>query len=177
MQQEAAGKLYELQDLIINSNNSELIRDWRRLQTSDHFYYMCTKWFADGDVHKYFNPFDSPYDAFISFMNILNDLRIRLRELNLMNGTEKRWLADVPSENVFWLKDGTSIRNIIELSAALRTMDDTAFRHHVTDEKNDFTNWVKLVVGDEVLAQNLAKCKRRLMAAKMIEERIRYLRK
>jgi alpha-amylase len=177
MQQEAAGKLFELENIVMNSNNPELIRDWRRLQTSDHFYYMCTKWFADGDVHKYFNPFDSPYDAFISFMNILNDLRIRLRELNLMNGTEKRWLTDVPNENVFWLKDGTGIRNIAELSAALRTMDDNVFKHHVTEDRNDFTNWVKLVVGDEVLAQNLSKCKRRPMAAKMVEERIRYLRK
>ena len=41
------------------------------MQTSDHFYYMCTKWFSDGDVHKYFNPYDSPYDSYINFMNIL----------------------------------------------------------------------------------------------------------
>ena len=51
---------------------------WRKLQTSDHFYYMCTKWFSDGDVHKYFNPYESPYDAFISFMNAASDLKLRL---------------------------------------------------------------------------------------------------
>ena len=50
------------------------------MTTSDHFYYMCTKWFNDGDVHKYFNPYDSPYEAFISFMNVLNDIAIRLRD-------------------------------------------------------------------------------------------------
>jgi alpha-amylase len=53
-------------------------RAWRRLQTSDHFYYMCTKWFSDGDVHKYFNPYGSPYDAYINFMNVLADFRLRL---------------------------------------------------------------------------------------------------
>jgi len=56
----------------------ELLHVWRLLQTSDHFYYMCTKWFADGDVHKYFNPYNSPYDAFINYMNILQDLRQKL---------------------------------------------------------------------------------------------------
>ena len=58
--------------------NSELLKLWRLLQTSDHFYYMCTKWFADGDVHKYFNPYDTPYDAFINYMNILQDIKNRL---------------------------------------------------------------------------------------------------
>lgn len=56
-----------------------LIEDWRKLTTSDHFYYMCTKWFNDGDVHKYFSPYESPYEAFINFMNVLNDLILRLK--------------------------------------------------------------------------------------------------
>ncbi|MCC6676077.1 MAG: polysaccharide deacetylase family protein [Phycisphaerales bacterium] len=55
-----------------------LLNDWRKLTTSDHFYYMCTKWFADGDVHKYFNPYDSPYDSYINFMNVLDNVRTRL---------------------------------------------------------------------------------------------------
>jgi len=55
-----------------------LLNDWRKLTTSDHFYYMCTKYFADGDVHKYFNPYDSPYDSYINFMNVLDNLRTRL---------------------------------------------------------------------------------------------------
>ncbi len=49
--------------------------DWRKLTTSDHFYYMCTKYFADGDVHKYFSPYDSPYDAYITYLNVLDNLR------------------------------------------------------------------------------------------------------
>jgi alpha-amylase len=55
-----------------------LLEDWRKLTTSDHFYYMCTKYFADGDVHKYFNPYDSPYDSYINFMNVLDNVRERL---------------------------------------------------------------------------------------------------
>lgn len=78
IQDDAASKLYALESAVLTSNDPELISDWRRLQTSDHFYYMCTKYFADGDVHKYFNPYQSPYDAFISFMNVLQDLRLRL---------------------------------------------------------------------------------------------------
>ncbi len=78
MQQSAIHNLYKLEKDIKLSNNPQLLKDWRKLQTSDNFYYMCTKWFNDGDVHKYFNPYDSPYDSFISFMNIINDLRIQL---------------------------------------------------------------------------------------------------
>jgi alpha-amylase len=57
---------------------AHLLNDWRKLTTSDHFYYMCTKYFADGDVHKYFNPYDSPYDSYINFMNVLDNIRQRL---------------------------------------------------------------------------------------------------
>lgn len=60
---------------------AHLLEDWRKLTTSDHFYYMCTKWFSDGDVHKYFNPYDSPYDAYINFMNVLDNVRTRLESL------------------------------------------------------------------------------------------------
>ncbi len=74
MQQDAARKIYELEPAIRRQNDEKLLRKWRTLQTSDHFYYMCTKWFADGDVHRYFNPFDSPYEAYINYMNILDDL-------------------------------------------------------------------------------------------------------
>lgn len=60
------------------SHAEHLLNDWRKLTTSDHFYYMCTKYFADGDVHKYFNPYDSPYDSYINFMNVLDNVRQRL---------------------------------------------------------------------------------------------------
>jgi len=83
MQQSAIHELYQIGKGILKSRDKGLIEDWRKLQTSDHFYYMCTKWFADGDVHKYFNPYDSPYDGFITFMNVLNDIIIRLKMINM----------------------------------------------------------------------------------------------
>jgi len=89
MQHDAMKKLYELEKRVIASEDMELILDWRRLQTSDHFYYMCTKWFADGDVHKYFNPYDSPYEAFISYMNVLGDLKLRLKTTSKKNKSVK----------------------------------------------------------------------------------------
>ena len=80
MQQEALQKVYSIEKLIKQNGSKELIDSWRKLQTSDHFYYMCTKWFADGDVHRYFNPYENPYDSYIAFMNVLNDMMIRLQE-------------------------------------------------------------------------------------------------
>jgi alpha-amylase len=78
MQREALRYIYSLEDDIIRTNDLNLISDWRKLQTSDHFYYMCTKWFNDGDVHAYFSPYESPYDAFLYYINVIRDLRWRL---------------------------------------------------------------------------------------------------
>jgi alpha-amylase len=74
MQQAALHKVFALEKAVKKSRNKDLLDTWRKLTTSDHFYYMCTKWFSDGDVHKYFNPYDSPYDGFIHFMNILENM-------------------------------------------------------------------------------------------------------
>jgi alpha-amylase len=79
LQQEAFEKLYGLSVMIEQSIDSILLKDWQYLQTSDHFYYMSTKYFSDGDIHAYFNPYDSPYDAFMNYMNVLNDFTIRLK--------------------------------------------------------------------------------------------------
>ena len=77
MQSNALHELYRLEKNVKKSGDDKVITDWRRLQTSDHFYYMCTKYFADGDVHKYFNPYNSPYDSYINFMNVLGNLHSR----------------------------------------------------------------------------------------------------
>lgn len=81
IQESALSFIYSLEDSVLASKNTKIIEDWRKMQTSDHFYYMCTKWFADGDVHKYFNPYETPYDAFISFMNAANDLKLRAKKI------------------------------------------------------------------------------------------------
>ena len=78
LQTEALRYLYELEEDVLLIFDIELIGDWRRLQTSDHLYYMCTKWFTDGDVHAYFSPYESPYDAFLYYMNAIRDIRWRL---------------------------------------------------------------------------------------------------
>jgi alpha-amylase len=78
MQHEAMKHIYSLEDDILRTGDLELIADWRKLQTSDHAYYMCTKWFTDGDVHAYFSPYESPYDAFLYYVNAIRDVRWRL---------------------------------------------------------------------------------------------------
>ncbi len=77
MQREANLALYALGDDVRRSGRPDLLEGWRRLTTSDHLYYMCTKWFSDGDVHKHFSPYSTPHDAFIAFMNVLDDLKRR----------------------------------------------------------------------------------------------------
>lgn len=80
IQMSAINYIYSLEKKVLATKDKGLIDDWRKFQISDHFYYMCTKWFADGDVHKYFNPYESPYDAFICFMNAAKDLELRVKE-------------------------------------------------------------------------------------------------
>lgn len=77
LQKEATRVLYDLLPLA-RSHGGDVYDDWRRLSTSDHVYYMSTKYWSDGDVHAYFSPFDSPYDAFMYFMNVVRDLEYRL---------------------------------------------------------------------------------------------------
>ena len=90
MQQNACTELYRLEAKVKKTDDDNIIRDWRKLQTSDHFYYMCTKWFADGDVHKYFNPYGSPYDSYINFMNVMANLHERCCDRR-SHQREMRW--------------------------------------------------------------------------------------
>ncbi len=73
LQNEAFGKLYGLQEKVHALNSPDFNYVWNFMKASDHFYYMATKWFSDGDVHSYFNPYDSAYNAFINYMNVLSD--------------------------------------------------------------------------------------------------------
>jgi alpha-amylase len=80
LQDDAYDNLYDMEELVRQSTDPEIRKDWGFLQASDHFYYMCTKWFSDGDVHKYFNPYGSPYEAYINYMNVISDFRLRLEK-------------------------------------------------------------------------------------------------
>lgn len=81
LQQDAYNKLYSLLEKLAIANDNALWQDFGHLQESDHFYYMCTKFFSDGDVHKRFNPYNTPYEAFINYMNVLSDFMIRVNEI------------------------------------------------------------------------------------------------
>lgn len=78
LQAEAYSKLYSLSDSIAKCKDPVILRDWGYLQSSNHFYYMSTKWFSSGEIHKHFNPYGSPYDAFINYMNAISDFTIRV---------------------------------------------------------------------------------------------------
>ncbi len=82
LQNEAFSKLYSVEKRIHKLKDPQLTADFRKLQESDHFYYMCTKFFSDGVVHGYFNPYETPYEAFINYMNILSDFLIRVERIN-----------------------------------------------------------------------------------------------
>ncbi|MEM9336821.1 MAG: glycoside hydrolase family 57 protein [Patescibacteria group bacterium] len=103
IQQDAIHATYHIEDKVMSTEDPRLIEQWRKLQTSDHFYYMCTKWWEDGDVHAYFSPYESPYDAYIAFMNALSDLQLRVthaveekqkqRERNVINPEKESWIT------------------------------------------------------------------------------------
>ena len=93
MQKEAFEKLYNLREQMAKCTDSELLKDWNYLQVSDHFYYMSTKYSSDGEVHSYVNPFDSPYEAFINYMNVLSDFKIRLNTFVPENEIENQIAA------------------------------------------------------------------------------------
>lgn len=84
MQIEALRAVYDLRPKVMQTNDLQMIETWRKLTTSDHFYYMSTKYWNDGDVHAYFSPFSSPYEAQISYMNVLLDIKARLAKDGLL---------------------------------------------------------------------------------------------
>jgi alpha-amylase len=90
MQQRLFEDLRQLRDHVMSLDDPELTHAWRLLQTSDHIYYACTKHMADGDVHKYFSPYDSPYVAYINAMNAVHDLRDKVLARSVMMRRTKR---------------------------------------------------------------------------------------
>ncbi|MGC9141671.1 MAG: glycoside hydrolase family 57 protein [Caldimicrobium sp.] len=80
LQWNAMKTVYELLRKAKSKGRSELIPILKKLTTSDHFYYMCIKYFQDGDVHKYFSPYDLPENAYKYYINILTDLEEKLEE-------------------------------------------------------------------------------------------------
>jgi alpha-amylase len=104
IQKDAIRSIYGLEESVMETGDPTLIETWRRLQTSDHFYYMCTKWFSDGDVHAYFSPYESPYDAYIAFMNALSDLQLRVTEVLRRKGEAPERPRSFWARLVDWLR-------------------------------------------------------------------------
>ena len=98
LQQDAFNKLYEQSEKLALLNNAVLWEDFGHLQESDHLYYMSTKFFSDGEVHSYFNPYNTPYEAFINYMNALSDFIIRIDDAVATFGQEPAPKAKKPSK-------------------------------------------------------------------------------
>lgn len=101
IQRDALRVIYELESQVLETGDHNLVETWRRLTTSDHFYYMCTKWSADGDVHSYFSPYQSPYDAYIAFMNVVGDLQLRVTRILAQGQAKKLAVVEAPKRS-FW---------------------------------------------------------------------------
>ena len=90
LQNEAFSKLYALKDKVKALKSADYEYVWNFMQTSDHFYYMATKWLSDGDVHSYFNPYDTAYEAFINYMNVLSDFQIEVEKALAAKKSKKK---------------------------------------------------------------------------------------
>jgi alpha-amylase len=100
LQEDAFESLYRLEEKVNRCKDQKIQNDWKYLQTSDHFYYMCTKYFSDGDVHKYFNPYHTPYEAFINYMNVLSDFEIRINQHLEENERTNNMKSNIFSNNI-----------------------------------------------------------------------------
>jgi len=100
IQRDAIAATYRMEEDVMKTRKRDLIETWRKLQTSDHFYYMCTKWANDGDVHAYFSPYQNPYDAYIAFMNALSDLKLRVQHVIEEKDKKLAELAEQAAEAV-----------------------------------------------------------------------------
>lgn len=149
LQDEAFDKLYNLEEKIKQINNPQIIRDWELLQTSDHFYYMCTKWFSDGDVHKYFNPYGSPYESFINYMNVFSDFSIRVdNELNRLNVNSK---SDKEQSKIHRFND---IKNLDkkDIKAALIKISPEIIYNSISKTKEELKDIILSSLSNEKLS-------------------------
>ena len=89
----------------------------------------------------------------------------------------RKYLSDVASEQCFWINNGPILKNLEELANVLPEISDDTFQHHVNNEKNDFSNWIRDVVGDQQLANDLLSSKSKSSAAKKVRSRVNSLKK
>jgi alpha-amylase len=192
MQNICYDSLKELEQLVKGIGDKTLIRLWRYLQMSDHFYYLSIKGGGPGDVHNYFSSMGSPVEAFAVYSRILSDLEARIRsELEKPELAAKRVLRRLPAGMGFTFSyefarsSGLTVHSLYEFVSALKKVDLSSIRFHM--ERGDFERWLRHVVGDDKLADQIAKVSRskrklkgealRKRVLALTERRIKQLRK
>jgi len=152
--------LKALGELVKDTEDPNLIRVWRCLQSSDHLYYMSTKGAGPGDVHSYFNPYNSAVEAFVVFSKILSDFEKRVIErFETPRLTAKRILRRVPAAKAFvFFREFARATPFIafsleEFHTILKSVHLQSVEFHA--QRSDFETWVRQVIGDDVLADKL----------------------
>ena len=161
MQNICYDSLKELEPLVKGIGDKDLIRLWRYLQLSDHFYYLSIKGGGPGDVHNYFSSMGSPVEAFAVYSRILSDLEARIRlELEKPELAAKRLLRRLPAGMGFTFAYEFSrsslltIHSLDEFFSALKIIEINSIQYHI--ERGDFERWLSQVVGDDKLADQIA---------------------
>jgi alpha-amylase len=162
MQNICYDSLKELEQLVKGIGDNVLIRLWRYLQQSDHLYYLSIKGGGPGDVHNYFSSMGSPVEAFAIYSRILADLEARiLVELERPELAAKRMLRRLPAGMGFTFSyefahsSGLTVHSLEEFYSTLKTIDVSSIRFHL--ERGDFERWLRHVVGENKLADEMAK--------------------
>jgi len=149
LQDEAFAKLYELEEVVNKIEDQTIHRDWLYLQNSDHFYYMCTKFFSDGAVHNYFNPYDTPYQAFINYMNVISDFKGRLKsktkadkpvsstDISDLNEKQVKTLIDKYEKTIDKLKDKLKPKVISKTRPKAKAISKTKTKAVAIDKKKE----------------------------------------
>jgi len=165
MQDICYDSLKSLEPLVKGIGDQDLIRLWRYLQLSDHLYYLSMKGGGPGDVHNYFSSMGSPVEAFAVYSRILSDLEARIRvELEKPELAAKRLLRRLPAGMGFTFSydfirnSGLTAHSLDEFVVVLKDVDVSSVNFHA--EKGDFERWIRQVVGDDQLADEIADVKR-----------------
>ena len=101
--------------------------------------------------------------------------RTRGTKTRLTKTQAQKYLSNAPEDKVFWSHDGKIFRNLFELQSGLSSMDDETYAYHTRMGKNDFSTWIREIIGDETLASDMEKGMARLEASMEVESRIHSL--
>ncbi len=181
--------LKQLEPIVKQIGDNDLLRLWRYFQLSDHLYYLSLKGGGPGDVHSYFNPLGSPIEAFTVYSGILSDFEARVMlELEKPEWVARRMLRQMPIEKSFMFSyefarpTQVTVNSLDEFLSALKTVDASSIEFH--RERGDFERWVRQVVGDNLLADQLSAFskkrtrgeKLRVQLIEVVEQRINGLK-